>query len=131
MINDFTEMPVWQKAMDVAEKCFIISENLSRKEDYALTSQLRRSAESISANIAEGFGRRTSKDKSRFYDISRGSAFETKSHLIYGVRVKYFQDTQYLEIKNIIDEVIHELNKITTYLNRIQPQPQPKTQPQP
>lgn len=123
MINDFTEMPVWQKAMDVAEKCFNISENLPRKEDYALTSQLRRSAESISANIAEGFGRRTSKDKSRFYDISRGSAFETKSHLIYGVRVKYFQEIEYLEIKNIIDEVIHELNKITTYLNRIQPQP--------
>lgn len=123
MINDFTEMPVWQKAMDVAEKCFIISENLPRKEDYALTSQLRRSAESVSANIAEGFGRRTSKDKSRFYDISRGSAFETKSHLIYGVRVKYFEETEYLEIKNIIDEVIHELNKITTYLNRIQPQP--------
>lgn len=123
MINDFTEMPVWQKAMDVAEKCFNISENLPRKEDYALTSQLRRSAESISANIAEGFGRRTSKDKSRFYDISGGSAFETKSHLIYGVRVKYFQEIEYLEIKNIIDEVIHELNKITTYLNRIQPQP--------
>jgi len=122
MINDFTEMPVWQKAMDVAEKCFIISENLPRKEDYALTSQLRRSAESVSANIAEGFGRRTSKDKSRFYDISRGSAFETKSHLIYGVRVKYFKETEYLEIKNIIDEVIHALNKITTYLNRIQPQ---------
>jgi four helix bundle protein len=122
MINDFTEMPVWQKAMDVAEKCFNISENLPRKEDYALTSQLRRSAESISANIAEGFGRRTSKDKSRFYDIARGSAFETKSHLIYGVRVKYFQEIEYLEIKNIIDEVIHELNKITNHLNRTQPQ---------
>lgn len=123
MINDFTEMPVWQKAMDIAEKCFNISENLPRKEDYAITSQLRRSAESISANIAEGFGRRTSKDKSRFYDISKGSAFETKSHLIYGVRVKYFQETEYLEIKNIIDEVIHEINKITSYLNRAKPQP--------
>lgn len=121
MINDFTEMPVWQKAMDIAEKCFNISEALPRKEDYALTSQLRRSAESISANIAEGFGRRTSKDKSRFYDISRGSAFETKSHLIYGVRVKYFKETDYLEIKNIIDEVIHEINKIASYLNRQQP----------
>lgn len=121
MMNDFTEMPVWKKTMDIAEKCFSISENLPRKEDYAFTSQLRRSAESISANIAEGFGRRTSKDKSRFYDISRGSAFETKNHLIYGVRVKYFHEKEYLEIKNIIDEVIHEINKITSYLNRIQP----------
>ena len=120
MINDFAEMPVWQKAMDIAEKCFNISENLPRKEDYALASQIRRSAESISANIAEGFGRRTNKDKSRFYDISRGSAFETKSHLIYGVRVKYFQEDEYLELKIIIEEVLHELNKITNYLNRTQ-----------
>lgn len=118
MITDFTEMPVWQKSMDIAEKCFLISENLPRKEDYALTSQLRRSAESISANIAEGFGRRTNKDKSRFYDIARGSSFETKSHLIYGTRVKYFVLDDYNEIKNLIEEVIHELNKITNYLNR-------------
>lgn len=114
-------MPVWQKAMDIAEKCFHISENLPRKEDYALTSQLRRSAESISANIAEGFGRRTSKDKSRFYDIARGSSFETKSHLIYGIRVKYFHESNYQEIKKLIEEVIHELNKITNFLNKTQP----------
>lgn len=121
MIKDFTEMPVWQKAMDIAEKCFNISERLPKKEDYALTSQIRRSAESISANIAEGFGRRTSKEKSRFYDISRGSAFETKSHLIYGNRVKYFSENECLEIQNLIGEVIHDLNKITSRLNTIQP----------
>lgn len=122
MIKDFTEMPVWQKAMDIAEKCFNMSESLPKKEDYALTSQLRRSAESISANIAEGFGRRTAKDKSRFYDnISRGSAFETKSHLIYGSRVKYFSENECLEIKNLINEVVHDLNKITNHLNRIHP----------
>ncbi|ROH96835.1 four helix bundle protein [Chryseobacterium daecheongense] len=118
MIKDFTEMPVWQKAMEIAEKCFYISENLPKKEDYALTSQLRRSAQSISANIAEGFGRRTTKDKSRFYDISRGSAFETKSHLIYGIKVNYFSENQYLEIEKLINEVIHELNKINTHLNK-------------
>ncbi len=121
MIKDFTEMPVWQKARDIAERCFNISESLPKKEDYALTSQLRRSAESISANIAEGFGRRTAKDKSRFYDISRGSAFETKSHLIYGNRVKYFSENECLEIQNLIGEVIHDLNKITSRLNTIQP----------
>ena len=91
MIKDFTEMSVWEKEMTVGEKCFYISENLSRKEDYALTSQIRRSAKSISANIAEGFGRLTSKDKSHFYIMARGSATETKSHLIHGGRLKYFE----------------------------------------
>ena len=118
VINDFTEMPVWQKAMIIAEKCFHISENLPRKVDSAITSQFRRSAESISANIAEGFGRRTSKDKSHFYTMSRGSACETKSHLIYGVLVKYFVESKYEEIKILIEDVINELNKIIDYLNR-------------
>ncbi|MDQ0067948.1 four helix bundle protein [Chryseobacterium lathyri] len=116
MIKDFTEMPVWQKAIEIAERCFLISADLPKQEDYALTSQLRRSAQSIAANIAEGFGRRTAKDKSRFYDISRGSAFETKSHLIYGNRVKYFSDNDCLQIHILIDEVIFDLNKITNYL---------------
>jgi four helix bundle protein len=91
MFKDFTEMPVWQKAMEIAVECFFLSERLPRKEDYGLTSQLRRSAESISANIAETFGRRSNKDKSRVYDISRSEAFETKNHLIYGNKVQYLQ----------------------------------------
>ena len=78
MFKDFTEMPVWQKAMAIAVECFFLSERLPRKKDYGLTSQLRRSAESISAYIAEAFGRRSNKDKSRVYDISRSEAFETK-----------------------------------------------------
>ncbi len=110
-------MPVWQKAMNIAEKCFCISENLPKKEDYALTSQLRRAAQSISANIAEGFGRRKAKDKSRFYDISRGSAFEVKSHLLYGNKVKYFSEGDCSEIIKLIGEVIHDVKKITNHLN--------------
>ena len=110
MIKDFTEMSVWEKAMTIGEKCFYISENLPRKEDYASTSQIRRSAESISANIAEGFGRRTSKEKSHFYTMARGSATETKSHIIYRVRVIYFEASEYDEIKILIKKVIHELN---------------------
>jgi four helix bundle protein len=72
MITDFTEIPVWTKAMVIAEKTFLISENLPRKEDYTLTFNIKRSAESISSNIAESFGKKTSKDKSHFYTIARG-----------------------------------------------------------
>lgn len=118
MFKDFTEMPVWQKAMDIAVDCFFLTERLPRKEDYGLTSQLRRSAESISSNIAEAFGRRTNKDKSRVYDISRSEAFETKNHLIYGSNVKYFADEEIRLITEKINIVIHELNKIINFLNR-------------
>lgn len=59
MYTDFNQFPVWQKAMDFAVGVFDITENLPRKEDYGLTSQMRRSALGISNNIAEGFGRNT------------------------------------------------------------------------
>ena len=118
MFKDFTEMPVWQKAMEIAVEGFFLSEILPRKEDYGLTSQLRRSAESILANIAEAFGRRSNKDKSRVYDISRSEAFETKNNLIYGNKVQYFTDEERQKLIEELDVVIYELNKIINYLNR-------------
>lgn len=72
--------------MELAKKVFSLTEGLPRKEDYGLTSQLRRSALSIPGNLAEGFGRHHTKDKLNFYYASRGSLAETKSHLIYGQR---------------------------------------------
>ena len=57
-------MPVWQYALELAIQVFELSSSLPRSEDYGLTSQLRRAANSVSANIAEGFGRNTNKDGS-------------------------------------------------------------------
>jgi len=53
----FRDMPIWQTAMEVAEQVFAVTDKLPRKEDYGFTSQVRRAALSISANIAEAFGR--------------------------------------------------------------------------
>jgi four helix bundle protein len=84
--NSFEDMPIWQKAMDLAVKIFNLTETLPRKEDYGLTSQIRDSSLSVPGNIAEGFGRKHTKDKLKFYYNSRGSLTETQSHLIYGKR---------------------------------------------
>lgn len=67
MFNSFEEMPVWKISMEMATEVFYLTVNLPRNEDYGLTSQIRRSALSVSANIAEGFGRSSSMDKKRFY----------------------------------------------------------------
>jgi 23S rRNA-intervening sequence protein len=87
-------MPVWQKAMDLAEQVFTITEPLPRKEDYGLTSQIRRSALSVSANIAEGFGR----------------------HLIYGFKVHYFTNSEFTLLAQLIANVWEELNKLIASL---------------
>lgn len=112
MYKSFRDMPVWIKAHDLAVDVFNMTVDLPRAEDYGLTSQIRRSANSSPANIAEGFGRKTSKDKSHFYIVARGSAYETQNHLLYGNRVKYFSDD---DTKRFLDEyanLIFELNKI-------------------
>ena len=90
--KDFTDMPMWQRALEIGEDVFKITIDLPKSEDYGLTSQLRRASVSISANIAEAFGRSGNKDKAKFYDYSRGSAFETNSLLLYGLKVAYFQE---------------------------------------
>lgn len=105
-------MQIWQDSMLIAEKIFILTENLPRKEDYSLTSQIRRSALSISANISEAFGRKHTLDKLKFYYYSRGSILETRSHLEYGKRVKYFNESDFLEIDNSLNKVHLDLNKI-------------------
>ena len=63
MYTSFEEMPVWQKAMQLAVGIFELTELLPKKEDFGLTSQIRRSALSVSANIAESFGRAHTLDK--------------------------------------------------------------------
>ncbi|MBN1116477.1 MAG: four helix bundle protein [Bacteroidales bacterium] len=110
--KSFHDMEVWQQAMNLSVEIFEISKSLPKCEDYGLTSQIRRSANSVCANIAEAFGRNTGPDKSRMYVIAKGSAYETQSHIIYGTRVKYFD----YEITNILVEnyetLIKGINKI-------------------
>ena len=112
MIKSFKDMDVWKLAHSLSIDSFHLTTPLPRSEDYALTSQIRRSSNSVSANIAEAFGRRTKKDKTYFYGISRGSAFETQNHLLYGNGVGYFSDEQVNRLVEEYDNLIHQLNKI-------------------
>jgi four helix bundle protein len=105
-------MPVWQKAMEIAVKIHELADSLPRKEDYGLTSQIRRSALSISANIAEGFGRKHTLDKINFYLHSRGSLTETQSHLEYGLRVGYFQTEEAEPLDSQLGCLHHDLNRL-------------------
>lgn len=116
--NSFEDMPVWQKAMDLAVKIFNLTETLPRKEDYGLTSQIRNSSLSVSGNIAEGFGRKHTKDKLKFYYNSRDSLAETKSHLIYGHKVGYFNKSEFQEHSSLIEDIWKELNNLINSLSK-------------
>ena len=116
MFRTFKDMPVWQTAIDIAEEIHRLTSKLPRSEDYGFTSQIRRSALSIAANIAEAFGRNHKKDKIHFYHVARGSLTETQSHLEYAKRVGYLDlqkvimlDRQFTDLYNSINKVIASL----------------------
>ena len=78
----FKDLLVWQKAHSFVLSVYKMTRNLPKEELYALTSQIRRAAVSIPANIAEGFTRKSNLEKSRFYNISQGSLEEVRYYLI-------------------------------------------------
>ena len=106
------EMPIWQMSMEIAEGIFNSTSGLPKCEDYGFTSQIRRSALSMSANIAEAFGRKSIADKINFYYYCRGSLTETQSHLEYGRRVKYFTEGQTSQIEVKLAQILKELNTL-------------------
>ena len=116
MYKDFKDMPVWKKAMLIAEKIFHMTEELPKKEDYGFTSQIRKSALSIAGNIAEGYGRYHTLDKINYYYYSRGSDTETQNHVEYGFRVGYFSEEDSNELNILLKDVYGELNKIIATL---------------
>jgi four helix bundle protein len=109
---NFEEMPVWQLALKIVNYTYRLTEQLPKKEDYALCGQLRKAAVSITGNIAEGFGRGHPRDKVNFYYYARASAGEVKSHLLVGYSVGYFTKNDVQIIADDCNLVIEALNKI-------------------
>lgn len=91
MAQRFEGMTCWQEAITLAVEVYDMTKSFPRDEQFGLTNQLRRAASSISANIAEGFGRQTNNDKSQFYTIAYGSLLEVKSFIYLAERLGYIK----------------------------------------
>lgn len=104
-MHNFRELKIWQKSRKLVKEIYQLTKLFPNDELYSLTSQIRRAVISIPSNIAEGCGRGTDKELSRFLDIANGSAFELESLLILAT------DLEYLNI-NQTDAMISELNEI-------------------
>jgi four helix bundle protein len=100
--QDFTSLIVWQKAHEFVLATYTFSANFPKIEQYGLTSQLRRAAVSIAANIAEGYKKRSKLDKVRFYNIAQGSIDECRYYLILSEDLGYGETR---ELKSLANEV--------------------------
>ena len=113
-MHKFEELKIWQKAMDITEKCYKASENFPKEERYGLTSQLRRSAVSIPSNISEGAGRNTNGEFKQFLGIANGSSYELLTQLYLSTRLNLIKEEN---VRPIINEVL-EITKMNFSLQR-------------
>jgi four helix bundle protein len=86
-IRDYRDLIVWQEAMDIAAYVYSLTRVFPREEMFGMTSQMRRCASSIAANIAEGFGRAQRRSFVQFLRIAQGSLKELETHAILCGRV--------------------------------------------
>ncbi|MGH6855563.1 MAG: four helix bundle protein [Aestuariivirga sp.] len=87
-IKSYRDLLVWQQAMNLAVMCYSLTRGFPKAEIFGLTSQVRRSAASIAANIAEGHGREHSGSFVQFLRIAQGSLKEIETHLLLAERVQ-------------------------------------------
>ena len=97
-MRDYKKIGAWQKADDLVVGVYELTKNFPREEIYGLTSQLRRAAYSVPANIAEGSGRQTKKDYLHFLYIARGSLNETDYFLHLSLRLGLIDESQHRRI---------------------------------
>src|SRR4030067_3416968 len=88
-IKSFTDLGAWKESHKLVLMIYDISKNFPREEMFGLTIQIRRAAVSITSNIAEGFSRKTYKEKTQFYFMAIGSNTEIRNQLIIAKDLKY------------------------------------------
>ena len=87
-INSYRDLRVWQDAMTLATDCYRLTREFPKEETFGLSSQIRRSAASIAANIAEGHGREQTRTFIQYLRIAQGSLKELETHLLLSERVE-------------------------------------------
>ncbi len=88
VVNSYRDLRVWQEAMKLAETCYYLTRAFPKEELFGMTAQIRRSAASIAANIAEGHGREQTRSFIQYLRIAQGALKELETHLLLAERVR-------------------------------------------
>lgn len=114
LIKSFRELEVWQKAHALVLEVYRITGNFPERERFGITSQLRRAASSVPANIAEGFGRKSTRELLQFLAIANGSLEETRYFLILARDLRFVASEQF----QILDQYGSSVGQVLGALTR-------------
>jgi four helix bundle protein len=105
-MQNYKDLKVWEKAHLFTLDVYKLTEHFPKTETYGLTSQLRRAASSIPANIAEGCGKNTKRDFANFLNISLGSSNEAEYFILLSKGLNYITVENYGSLTKLINEII-------------------------
>jgi four helix bundle protein len=112
-VKSFEDLEVWQTGRDLVSSVYTLTASLPQSETFGLTTQIKRAALSVPANIAEGFGRYHYMDKAKFYLNARGSLYELKSHLLIAQELGYLNQSPAISsVLTLIDALSVKLNNL-------------------
>ena len=115
-MRDYKKLDVWKIAVDLNKLVYEITRGFPKDEVYGLTSQIRRASVSISSNIAEGCGRRTSKDFVQFLHNASGSLKEVGSQLVLAKELEYVSDDDFNKLNSMIIKLGNKLMSFIKYI---------------
>ena len=113
--NSYKDLNAWKKSIELSVLVYSITNSFPSSELYGLTSQMRRSAISISSNMAEGMGRQTIKDTKNFLYIAKGSCYELETQIIICHQLKYIDSNQFEIINQKLVETVKLLKGLINY----------------
>lgn len=115
-VKSYRELIVWQKAMELVEIVYRVTAGFPKDELYGLRLQMRRAATSVPCNIAEGQGRRTTRDFLNFLSIANGSLREVETQALIAGRLRYLQEKSVNEVLALAGEVARLNSRLMTSL---------------
>jgi four helix bundle protein len=116
MAQSFENLKVWQEAIELAFEIYAATKYFPKEEQFGITSQLRRAATSVSANIAEGSSRKSKKDYAHFVDIAIGSLYEVDNFVILSHKLSYLSKKSFDALREKIIHLGIQLGGFRKYL---------------
>lgn len=117
-MRNYQKLDAWKVSMQLVKEVYMVTKDFPKEELYALTSQTKRAAVSIPANIAEGMGRQYKKDTIQFLHIARGSIYEVETLINIAVMVEIINDKIFEKFIPLIDDTVKLLNGLINYLEK-------------
>lgn len=111
-VLSYKDLIVWQKSILLIKLIYSLASKFPTSETYILAAQVKRAGISIPSNIAEGFGRRSYKEKQQYYLVAYGSALEIETQIHIAKELHFAVEKDFIEVDAILIEIIKMLNKL-------------------